>query len=222
MSVTIQDVLKANVVLVGVGLLNYPDEVERFRSAVDTDVSVTGSGFILDAQSSIAQPGRTLNLNRDRIVLELSQVRSSIEREYPSEEDLGRLAEVARHAISATELEGTSPRAFGYNIELIYDQDSGQSAFSYLAERLFTDNLFLDLGWQLSGGTGKLMFDMDGKRCNVTVEPRFNDVAATKVFFSLNLHHDEQRIPNGDEIKDSLREIWDQAHIFANHLDEGR
>ena len=221
MAVEVQDVLKANIVLLGVELLTSgPEELDAFRDAVDTEVGIAPN-LVLGGPLPNIEASGTLTLNRDRIVVEISPSRSTIAREYPSFEDLGRLAEVAGYAIAETDLGDRRPRAFGYNIELVYDQDSGLPAVRYLADRLFAAEISSNEGWQLIGGAGRLVFeDENGKPRNITIEPRFDDRAPTKISMILNVHENEQRLPAEDEIKNSLEETWRQAHEFVNRLDE--
>ena len=220
MPIVNQEVLKTNIVLVGIGLLNEPTQLNAFIESVATDVVVAGAGLSIDIPSNVAEAARTLTLNRDRIALDLSPSRSIIGRDYPSFYGLDRLAEVVGHALAHTDLEGRVPRAFGYNIELVYSPNSEIPIPRYLADRLLTKNDLGKEGWELVGGTSKLVFEGDGARWTFAVEPRFNDEAAKRIFLSLNLHRDEQRLPNESEIKDSLGELWTQAHSFATRLDE--
>ena len=222
MAVDVQDVLKANLVLVGVGLLsNRLEELDAFRDAVDTEVSM-GSNMALGLPLPGVEPAGTLTLSRDRIVVEISSSGSTIAREYPSYEDLARLAEVAGYAIAKTDLGDQRPRAFGYNIELVYDQDSGLPAVQYLGERLFAAEISSNEGWKLIGGAGRLIFDEGGKLRNITIGPRFDDRAPTKISMSLNVHENERRLPDEDEIRNSLEETWRQAHEFVERLDESK
>ena len=221
MPTEIQDVLKANIVLAGVSLLTEPTEQDAFISAVGTEISL-GMGIVFTgpAPATIPEPGRTLSLDRDRINLNLSPSRSIIERNYPRCDDLDRLAEVAGYAFAHTDLKGKAPSAFGCNIELVYRQTSGVSANHYLAERPFTDKRIGNEGWELLGGTGRLLFEGDGALWTLALEPRANDPTQSRVFLSLNLHKSEQRLPSQDEVLISLQEIWRQAHHFVTRLDE--
>lgn len=222
MGASIQDVLKVNLVLVGVGLLNDTEELNAFRRAVDAELSFSVGGLTLDAQQNIPEPSGILTLHRDRINLERSLSRTTIGREYPSSpEDLNRLAEVAGQAIESTSLADQRARAFGYNIELVYDQDSGKSAFQYLAQRLFPADFSVNDGWGFIGGSGKLVFE-DGERryWGITIEPRFNAQDATRVFLNLNLHVNEQRLPRKSEVESHLHDVWRQARAFVELLDK--
>ena len=218
MAVTALEVLKAELVLVGVGLVKTPEELTAFRSAVGSDV-VAAPSLTANIPSGITEPGSLLTLDRERISLDISPSRSIIRRGYPPLDGLARLAQVAGFAITGTDLSDQKPRAFGYNAELVYDQDSGLSAFRYLADRLFTSGSFGPEGGQFIGGAGRLIYEGNGKRWTIAIEPRFNDNETTRIFLTLNLHRGEQRLPDEEEINVSLKEAWEQAHSFAERLD---
>ncbi len=219
MPATLRDVVSANLVLVGVGLLNEPDEVERFRNELDTDLRLE-VGLVTNIPSGLTEPSRTLTLNRERIALSLSSSRSTIAREYPDRSDLARLAQIAALAIGSTSWADQTIQAFGYNVEMVFDQSSGQPSIRYIGERLFGQQSFGKVGWGLSGGTGQLIFIGDDSQWTITVRPQPGDVATTRVLLALNLHKDEQRLPDKNEIRTSLEEAWNEAVSFMNSLDE--
>ena len=219
MAATLQDVVSVNLVLVGVGLLNQPDEAERFRNALDTDMRLE-VGLVANVPSGLTEPSRTFTLNRERISLNLSSSRSSIAREYPNQSDLARLAQVAALAIDCTDLEGNTPQAYGYNVEMVFNQGTGQSAIQYLGERLFDYGLLKKDGWDLLGGRGQLIFRDAVGQWTITVEPRFGEESTSRFFLSLNLHKDEQWLPPEDEITGSLEEVWQEALAFIERLDK--
>ena len=219
MAVNLEDVLSANLVLVGVELLNEPKEVERFHNELAPDLRLE-VGMAVDVTTGLPEPSRTLTLGKDRIQLTLHASRATIAREYPDDSGLTRLAQVAARAIELTRLEGRVPRAFGYNIELVCDQNSGQPALQYIGNRLFASLLIDGPGRDFIGGTGQLIYaGADGKR-TITVQPRFNDPATSRVFLSLNLHKQEQRFPDEAEIRTTLREIQQEALAFADRLEQ--
>ena len=229
MSIEFQDVLKASVVLAGVVLLGDQHQRENFADLVDTEIMsemvVTGpatSPTLPGSPASVAETGLVLTLLRDRIQIEFVSApsRTSIQRQYPTFDDLERLAEVAGHAIEATNLEGQAPVAYGFNIELVYRHTEEKPSEQYIAERLFSYTQFGPDDWTLVGGGGKLSFEADDARWNFGVEPRSNDSSGRRVYLSLNLHRNKQQIPNKDEILSSLREIWTRSHDFATQLDK--
>ena len=226
MAIKVQDVVKANMVVVGLHLLSKPDELDVFKRPVSTDVQVAGTGIIANVSQGVTEQGRILTLDRDRITLELSPSRSTINRDYPVREDLPRLAEVAWQAIASSSMAGRQPRAFGFNIEMIFDQDSGTPAFEYLSRRLFGEQPLESQGWQFVGGAGSLIFDDGGRRWTLKLEPRFNDQTESRVFLGVNLHMAGQSLPDevGFEasLEASLREIWDKSLAVVQRLDETR
>ena len=220
MGIEFEDVLKADLVLIGFGLLSTPGEFEEFRSAVGTDATVAGHGMTIDAQTNVAEQGRAISLNRDRIILEIFPSRSTIRREYPTNAgDLLRLAEVAWQAISNTRNREIGLRAYGYNLDLVYSQDSEPLAQEYLASRLFSNDLPLREEWQLMGGAGRIIYREGENQWQFTLEPRFNDAATSRIFLTVNLHKDKQEIPSESEMNESLEEVWQQARKFAMLLD---
>lgn len=224
MAVEIRDVLKASLVMVGVNLLNSQDEVQRFSESVGTEVSI-GTNLLSSVPIPIPIPDvsvqeTSLTLSRDRIVIYTSQNRTSIERDYPSFSDLGRLAEVAGHAIEHTCNLGYTLGAIGYNVELVYSQTSGKPAGTYLGELLFNPHIPMDYGWELISGNGRLTFsDGYGRLWNISLEPRFNDPTGSRVFMNLNAHEDNPEVPNKNSIMHYLQEAWEQSHDFVSRLD---
>ena len=219
MSVTRQDTLKANFVLVGVGLLNSQAEIEAFRSALDAEVLAELPGLPgLNVDSPLQDLPKRLTLNKDRITLDLSPARSVIEREYPVQNDLDRLAEVAGHAVSQTDSDSDA-QSFGFNVEAIYETDSPVPASQYIAQRLHAGDLALTDDWTLEGGSTKLTFRSTGTLWTIRLESRFQELNTQKLFLGLNLHREEPRIPAQSEVAALLHEAWDTAHAFMNHFD---
>ena len=60
------------------------------------------------------------------------------------------------------------------------------------------------------------------KHGQLFIEPRVNDEDGTNIFLTLNLHINSQPLPSGEEIKNGLNEVWDQALNFATRLDESK
>lgn len=220
MSVTEQEVLKANFVMVGASLLNSQNEIDAFRAVVDAEVLAELPGLPgLAVDSPLQDFPKRLTLNRDRITLDLSPARSVIEREYPQEEDLDRLAKVAESALSSTASRAT-PQSFGFNVDIVYGTDSSQPASRYIAERLPAGDLAIDEDWHLEGGSIKLAFRGDETLWTIRLEPRFQELDTPKLFLSLNLHREEQRTPSQDEIAERLRAVWKTAQRIMARFDE--
>ena len=227
MSIEFQDVPKVSIVLAGIVLLGEEQQRADFADLVDTEITseMVISGPVPPSPTpgspvNVAEAGMVLTLHRDRIQIVSAPSRTAIERQYPTNSDLERLADVAEHAIQATDLQGQQQVAYGFNIELIYRQDEEVPSERYIAERLYSNRQFAIEDWPLVGGGGKLSFEGNNARWNFTVEPRANDASGRRVYLSLNLHRDSQKVPGRDEILSSIREIWERSRNFAIHLDE--
>ena len=206
--------------LVGVNLLNTPEQLNAFRRIVGAEVApMPGMAFNTDLQTGTTEPGRAFVLNRDRITLNLYNSRSIIKRDYPQESDFARFAQVVGYAINQTGAAGRIPSAFGYNFDLVYEQDTGLPAFRYLASHLFADHLLGSEGWHLVGGSGRVVFGDNEKTWTIAIEPRFNDPDTTRLFLSLNMHINKSQSPSEKEITMAIEEALTQAYSFMVRLD---
>ena len=214
MAIEIKDYISASLVLVGGKLLSTDHEAQSFGNAVDSEI-VLATPF--GGQESLPHPVpiRQLKINRDRISIDVTSTSSSIKQEFPSG-DLSALAHISAMAIDHT----TTPSdvtAHGYNVELVYDQTSSRSSFSYIADRILGD-FPSPLGWTVVGGSSQLRFhDRDERVWHVVLEPRFKADDTTKVFFSLNLH--VVGAPKSSDIRSSLQLTMDMASLFVRTLD---
>lgn len=213
MAARIRDLLTANLVLVGVELLNGDDRVKSFKDSLDSEI-------VLEQLSPLnsAAEGRKITLPKDRISIDIFRERSVLRQEYPSEMALNNLASVAGLAIKNT-TNVDEVRTHGYNIELVYDQDSGSLASTYIADRIFSD-FSRNEGWRILGGQASFKFaGTEGKTWNVVIEPRFRNDTTDKVFLSINLHKEEKRLPEVQEIEKCLDETLHEAKTFIKRLD---
>ena len=160
MAVEFQDILKVNLVLAGLGLLNTPEEVEKFRRGAETEVLMPPvPGFGIGTGMPTPESHQVLTLNRERISCWRhlnSRLSSSVN--YPVVQDFERFAQVAALAIKTTDLDNRALTAYGYNMDLVFDQNSTSPTAAYLAGRLFSAGLSEKLGWSLEGGAAKLTF----------------------------------------------------------------
>ncbi len=216
-----QEVLKVDLVLVGVRLLPTPDQVTKFSEAVGEDVVPAGTGLVLRADHGNPEQATRLELPKDRIALELSSGRSIIERDYPTEHELSRFADIVTLATDSSGLDNVPPRGHGYNLAMVYRQDSGEGALSYLGKRLFGDVTFAAQGWNPVGGTGRLMYESPDGLWEFVVEPRLQKRDTDRVFLHLNLYREQTTIPGREEIVSALGLIWREAHALANRIHEG-
>lgn len=219
MAVELADVLTANLVLVGVELLDAPDAFERFRGRFGGEVRVE-VGLISNAGSGVTEASRTLTLGRDRVELVLHGSRSTIAIAYPDEGGLARLAEVASCAIDLTEIQEGSLRAYGYNMELVFNQDSEEPAIEYIGRRLFANRFIGEQGWAWAGGSGRLVYGNSDEQWAVSIEPRFNEYTESRLFVKSNLHKEGHSMPAELDIRTALQRVRDEASAFARRLDK--
>lgn len=213
-----ETVLNINLVLVGVDLLNEPGMVDQFRSDFGPDMSAEVDP-VAAAVRGLAEPPRTLTLGKDRIQLMLHATKSAISQEYPEDMAFTKLASVAFRAIELSK--SKSPKAIGYNMGWIFEQDSGQPAIQYIGNRLFGTLPLDEPGRRIVGGNGKLIFEDAAGQWIITVEPRFNDPNTSLVFVGLNLHKQQPHFPSESEIKTTLTKVLQEARAFAKRLEAG-
>lgn len=219
MSALVEDIIKANFVLVGFRLLNTQESVENFRNNMGTDVQIANMAIDPNVEGDRLPPALALVLQKDRIALQLSSVSSIVEMDYPTLDTLPRLSAVIARALEYSQTTEQAPRAFGYNMELVCQQDSGDVASAYISKRVFTEAR-IHPKWELIGGHGQMRFaDEDGRRWQVALAPRFEDESTTRVYLRLNLHIAEQRLPDAEEVLDSMNTCWNHAREFLDYVD---
>ncbi len=215
MAAKIEDILQVNLVLVGFSLVNTHEETQAFRREVGTEIATVEAGIGPEVMS------RTHTLNRDRITVVSNPDRTTVAREYPDEEGTKRLASVAGAAVKVTNLSEQQLRAFGYNLELVFESDPQERALQYLATRLFRADLLGNEEISLLGGSGKLFFHKHGYLWQAALEPRLNDLNTTRVFLGLNLHKEEadHTVLSEEEILGSLTLLTSEARNLVEKID---
>ena len=225
----IDEVLKANLVLVGVRLIGTEDQKANFdkRINVDTIESSPAPGAILNIQSEsgpIDLVPKTLTLGRDRIKLDLMPDRTAISIEYPDgDDDLNKLASIARTAIEVSDVGNQVLRAFGFNLEVVYKLTDGEQAGEFIARSMFAPGLFESAGFQIVAGSPKLVLHKNGQLWNIGIEPRFGKADSNKIFATINLHYEYTKGGNGvglghSAIHNSLMNVWEEAHAIVEGL----
>ena len=184
--------------------------------AISESVTVSiGPSGVSPITPSLPQP-HLLTLQRERITLDLAPGRSSISRDYPDEEGIERLAEVANFAICQSNLENQDLRAFGFNLEVVYELPPDKTAYQFLASNIFAPNIAQNSEYVLTDGLPRMSFQRGNDHWNIAIEPRFRNADNSKMFMNLNLHKASGTMPAKDEIHDALRSTWDHARIFAD------
>ena len=201
-------------------MLMDPKERERFREAVETEVVSTGGGLVIGPIPNPPMASNVLSLARDRILLDLSESRFAIRREYPSKEELDRLAEVTGLAIRHTTAPIAGLQALGYNLIIVYDIIGEKASFQYLGERLFSESLPVLSGWNLLGGSARLIYsDAAGSSWTFSIEPRFGDLATKRVYLNVNRHFEHPEMPSTGGLCKALGELWDTVHQYVIDFD---
>jgi hypothetical protein len=222
MPTNLREIINVNFVLLNHGLLSNNAQIQEFEQAVDADVRLEG-GMATNVLTGETHPSRTLHLDRDRIVLNLSQLRSTIMREFPLlnslDEELSRFAEVAEQALSATGLSEVT-FDFGYNADMVFDQDAEDTALGFLGNRLLNGRIFSQSGRELVGGTCKVIVEDDSGQWNYTFEPRAGDLQRRRVFVATNLHNIQQPLPDGTAISSSISKVVGNVKDLMSRLDE--
>ena len=212
------DVLQVNLTLVDANLVNDAEAVSKFQQAVLEEITTA------EADVAPGLRGHRREIRKDRITVIWDASRSIIAREYPGQTDLERFAQVASAAISSTDLTGQILTTYGYNIEIVYDVDPPQAAFQYLGDRVFVQDIFHNWDRRFLGGFGRVFYAKKNLHWNAVFEPRRLDLNSARLFFSLNmmdLNNQEGDVlfPTEEEILDSVRLLWEEAHDFVNQLD---
>ena len=205
-------------------MLASPEERDRFKRVVGSEVmeSPAASIAIGIAPSGVSNLPPLLNerlvLNRDRIILDVIPDRSTIARKYPNEDDIDRLVEVINNAFEQSDVGSQKLRAYGVNIDAVYELPTEESASRFIARRIFFPGLLQKTGYQLVGGSAKLHFLKDGQTWNVSIEPRFGKPEDNKLFVSLNLHKEGTEMPSLSHIRGLFGETWKQVASIMDSL----
>ena len=219
MAVEVQDILSIDAVFADLELLRNNDETAACSAALGSEI-ITEVALVVGPSRSTPVQGRRLQMPRDRMRVEASAHRTRAVREYPAQiDDVASVVRLARQAIASTDLQGAVPSSFGFNMELVYDQDSGEDAFAYLGRRLFARASDLHEKWGHAGGSGKLVVREGIWQWTINLEPRFQAADTTKVFLGANLHVPEPRMPDDGDMEMMLRELWGRAHEVIENLD---
>ena len=219
MALEITDILKTNIVLVGINLLNSQERVLSFGEQVGSEV--VSETFLVPPglEQGDALP-RILRIPKDRISMQCAPGRSMVEKEYPERDHLERLSDIANYAIQNSELDEDLLTSFGFNIDMVFELPPAETAYRFLAGLLFASSPRPVDEWTNIGGSGTLTYDDGDNQWTITAEPRFGDRESSKVFTSLNLHINNRRVPSRDEMLGLLRSTWDNAHALQTWGEE--
>ncbi len=213
--------LKANLVLPGLRLFPGEDDVAKFRELSKREVlrQTVNPAIVLGSPAVSRAEDYALRLEQERMAVNVTDRGSSVEQEYLRESDLGTLAEIFAACVDSSSLsEADLPNAFGYNIEVRCNQDSGLVAKRYLAERLLRAGL---APWGEIEGTSIAFRVRDGEQLwTFTIEPRLQEEDTHFLFAQVNYHFDERRIPTSEEAADSFKRLWSRTVSLLESIDE--
>ena len=208
MSISLHVALNASVVIVDVDLPPLDNLVEELRTITKSDVQLL---YGRDEDSDI------LVLDRERIEIAILESQLAISREYPSEEDLTGLARISTATLGFL---SQSFNSIGYNVDLVFEQDSGRSAERYLGGRLFKHRELGSNDWPLWGGSGTMVFGNSQNRKSFRVMPRLDDENTTRISVAVNHHVGVRQTPGETEICESLVTIWRDAIRVMELIDK--
>ena len=222
MATRLREIIGVYVVVLDLELLGSDDQILEFQKALDVDVRLS-AGMATNVMTGQNHPTKTLNLDRDRISLNLSKPRSTIIRDFPGidslESELSRLAEVAHTAFSISRLTTGALCNYGYNVEMVFDQDSEETALVYLGKRILNYDVLSQPGRELMGGTCKFLVNDELGQWSYTIEPRAGELQRQKVFLGVNLHQDQKVLPEQTTILNAVSRIVVSANELMNRLD---
>ena len=230
MGSSLEDILRADMVFVGLSLVDSSDAFERFKASlnnVDIQAEIGRVANVSGPMSDISELPDTaykFTLIRDRITLEiLPSVRATIAKEYLSIteglNDLERLARVIACAIDSTDLDVGALYTFGYNMRLAFAPDLTQPAAYHLGNNLFGSQPLGREGWSLDGGMGTLIFQDGVRRWTVNIEPRpRDDYSSKKLYVHLNLQLHDSELPAYENIVSAFDEMKTEAERIVGLL----
>ena len=222
MAVQLREVINFSLVILNLELLASEGSLTGFQNAVKADVR-QGGGVSIDVATGQPQQARVLHLDRDRISLNLSAARSSVTREFPSvdhlRDDAGRFAQVVKAALLEGHHLDDARHSFGYNAEVVFDQDSNETAFEFIGNRLIRSDRLVAPDRQFLGGACRMIVRDELGLWTSSFEPRFNDLQGSRVFVNVNLHNEQEPLPRGMAVADAVVRVVEGVRDLMNRLD---
>ena len=215
----IADILRMDVVLVGFSLLGQDSEREAFAQRVDTDVDIAELAQGPPGSPPTPPSQTAVRLQRDRISVVSGQGRTVAVREFPSisnlRGDTDRLAQIVRYAVESSDTRRQQVTAFGFNMQIVFAPGVASPAGRYIAERL-TGPVF---EWETVNGSVRLTFEINERLWTFDLQPRpRDDLRSQRLYLSVNLHVAENRVPEDNEISDSLVDLREKAVSFLSQF----
>ena len=210
MSAVESELISLNVVILGVELLDSVESIARF-----------GGNFYEYRWSPINDPsggtGKRISLDRDRIHIDLTPLRSTVRQEYPRHDEVPRLADVVHQVLEYTEKPLASVTAHGFNAEFSFP--TGEvPASRFLANKALSG--FPEIhDWQMVGGSARMTFmDGSGVLRTISIEPRFMNEQIRRAYLNINLHFEKAGEPSKETIQAGFYQIIRDAESFMETL----
>lgn len=145
--------------------------------------------------------------------------RSTIHLSYPRPDELARFAHIVHCVLRCSNIPERQEFAVTSRVTLVYSQDSGESAYVYLAQKLRPAAPMLTSG-ELYGMTTQLVFVRNEQSFSaIQLEPRFRDTSTHAVFINYSVQERGQAIPDEDHTLASLKETWMEVVEIAKRVD---
>jgi hypothetical protein len=213
------EVLKADVVLAGYQLLDTDESKEKFAAGVNAELMEVSlpPALTLKLQSpkgAINLAPRSLRIEKHRITIELGPGRTVITMDYPLLVSLQTLCDLTGKAVIASDLGDQQLQALGFNVHLVRDLPKGVLAGGFIASHLSVLGDALGPDFELQSGTLSIVSTKGNQLWTINGEPRFGDARSPRVYMTTNLHYEGKDL-SAPLLRDSFREVWDQAHRIA-------
>ena len=218
MEPSIIDVIKIDVVLLGDNHLNDESAVDSLKRELDLDDLQIVRGLATYVLTGENSPSITVNINRERVLMEILPNRLAVSKEYPQRTDVNRVVEVAMAGIDCSALRTQDRVPRGYNVEILFRLDEGELAATFISERLLKSHQLAKDGWEPVGQYGRVVYQQDERRWTFSVEPRNQESSTPILYVATNLHVDHQPIPDGNTFIEELSSVWIETQEFVSRL----
>ena len=222
MNISMVDILNVNFVLVGVQLLDTSSKRRQFAGGVGLSEITEEEASLNVPQTPVPVPGiRRVSLNRDRITLTMTNEpdRTVIQRDYPSQAELGRLVDIIVLAIKqSSSSEREQLTRHGFNADVVYQLPTGWTYGRFISDHVLRRDLLGNAGYKTESANLRIRLSRNSQTWYVRMEPRMGADDSELLFASLNLDIETNKMPSRSAIMEHLQEIWEQAHGIMGSL----
>ena len=226
MSSKLIEIVNFNFVLIDVDLLDTEEYIASFEEKSGVDIRRLNNGRFLDPSVIEIQSSRVLSMERDRIVFTSSKTRSVVQRDFPTieqiQKDLDRFVDCVVWSFQCTSID-KDEFIWGYNVELVFDQNVCETATQYLGERLFNANFRDDtmFGSNFTGGYGVLKATgTNNDAWTFNFAPNANSHVTTQFLVAVNLTVSDSCLPDTTVLADSIMRIISTVQTVVECVDK--